>query len=401
MKKRLNFETSLIEYSDTNSGFAKVKISIMTHEQVANGTRFKKDVIDKRKKNLNYLPVIGQFKKEDKDFGTHGEKIEITDDEFKIIKETVPYGVVMKDSARWEDIKMKNGETVEYLVADAYLWIKMYPELEVLYEGKLNNQSMEIEVNKGSFNEDDWVYDIEDFEFMALCLLGKNVEPAYREARVDVNFTKECFKADYQEMIGALDKYLSNYEQSEVDKVKDETNQVEVEDVEIEDEVIEVETEETETDEEVIETDEAEEVEVEEVIVEEETDVLDEEAVDETDYKLELEKLQADFNKLNDELNNLREFKSEIELEEKTSIIDTFKHRYSLEDSDIQDVIDNINTYSAKKVEDELCIIAFKKGGNANYTKEKEKSFKTAVLSNYENNEVGTVGIKAILQRRK
>ena len=85
MKKRLNFETSLINYSETNSGFAKVKISIMTHEQVANGTHFKKDVIDNRKKNLNYLPVIGQFKKEDEDFGTHGEKIEITDDDFKII----------------------------------------------------------------------------------------------------------------------------------------------------------------------------------------------------------------------------------------------------------------------------------------------------------------------------
>ena len=417
MKKRLNFETSLINYSETNSGFAKVKISIMTHEQVANGTHFKKDVIDKRKKNLNYLPVIGQFKKEDEDFGTHGEKIEITDDDFKIIKETVPYGVVMKDSARWENIKLKNGDTVEYLVADAYLWIEMYPELEVLYEGKLNNQSMEIKINKGKFNEDDWVYEVEDFEFMALCLLGKNISPAFVEAKVDVNFSQECFKANYQEMTSALDKYLSNYEQSEVENLTDETEKVEVEEVEIEDEfeeTEEVETEETDTVEEITETDDTDEVEeTEEVLVDEveveeiveETEEITEEVVveevDETDYKLELENLQAEFDKINDELVKLREFKSNIEMEEKTGIVDTFKHRYSLEDSDIESVIANINTYSAKEVEDELCIIAFKKGASANYTEEKEKSKKTAILSNYENNESGTVGVKAILSRRK
>ena len=411
-KKRLSFETSVIEYSKVNSGFAKVKVLIMTHEQIANGTHFTKEVINKKRKGLNYLPVVGQFKEDD--FGTHGEKIEISDDGFEVIKETKPYGVVMTDSSRWENIQMKNGETVEYLVADAYLWIKMYPELEVLYEGKANNQSMEIEINKGSFNEDDWVYEVDDFEFMALCILSKNVAPAFKEAKIDVNFNKDNFKANYQEMVSALDKYLETYEQSEVENLTDETEKVEVEEVEIEDEfkeTEEVETDDTDTAEEITETDETDEVEeTEEVLVdvvevEETEEIIEEEVVveevDETDYKLELENLQAEFDKINDELVKLREFKSNIEMEEKTGIVDTFKHRYSLEDSDIESVIANINTYSAKEVEDELCIIAFKKGASANYTEEKEKSKKTAILSNYENNETITAGAKAILSRRK
>lgn len=396
-KKRLSFETSVIEYSKVNSGFAKVKVLIMTHEQVANGTHFTKEVINKKRKGLNYLPVVGQFKEDD--FGTHGEEIEISDDgDVKIIKETKPYGVVMTDSSRWENIQMKNGETVEYLVADAYLWIKMYPELEVLYEGKANNQSMEIEISKGGFNEDDWVYEVDDFEFLALAILGKSVLPAYKEAKIDVNFNKDNFKADYQDMVGALDKYLANYEQSEVEQV---VNEIEVEEVEVEevDEVVEAEEIETVI-EEVVEVEETEEE-----IIEEETEtkeIVEEiEVVNETDYRLEFEKLQGDFERLQGELDRLREFKSSIELEEKQGIIDTFKHRYSLEDEDIKDVIDNIDAYSAKKVEDELCIIAFKKGGEANFSKKKEKSLKTAVLSNYNNNETSTAGVKAILQRRK
>lgn len=412
--KKLMFETSLMEYGQVNSGFARVKILIMTHEQIANGTRFSKEVIDRRRSGLNYLPVVGEFKEED--FGTHGGKLEITDDDYKFIDTTRPYGVVMADTARWENVVMKNGDTIEYLVADAYLWIERYPELNVLYDGKLNNQSMEIDILDGEFNEDSWVYDVKDFEYSALCILGKHVEPAFSEARVDVNFNKDCFKDKYREMMFALDKYLENYEQSgvgslaetknmEVDEVVEDKFEEEsvdvVEDEKVEDDVTEEEFQEQDD---TIEDVDKKEDSVEEIedqdTTNEENDESTDEKIEEIDYKEKYETLMTEFEKLQDDLAELKEYRANIELEEKTSTIETFKHRYSLSDDDIKDVVENIHTYSKEQVEEKLCTIVVKTESTTNYSKDKAKTFKSAILNNYDNSESGTAGVKAILRRR-
>ncbi|HHX61566.1 MAG TPA: hypothetical protein GX707_12780 [Epulopiscium sp.] len=309
---------------------------------------------------------------------------------------------------------MKNGDTIEYLVADAYLWIERYPELKVLYDGKLNNQSMEINVLDGEFNEDSWVYEIKDFEYSALTILGKNIDPAFNEAKIDVSFNKNCFKDKYQEMVFALDKYLENDDKSEVEslaktknieieEVADDTFEEEVVDV-VEDEKVEddvTEEEFQEQDDTIEDVDEKEEEDcVEEV---EDVDTTDDEAkdVEEVDYKEKYETLVAEFEKLQDDLAKLQAYKADIELEEKTGIIETFKHRYSLSDDDIKDIVDNIHKYSKEQVQEKLCAIVVETDSIAKYSKDKAKATKNAILSNYDNSgESGTDGVKAILQRR-
>ena len=170
----------------------------------------KKDVIDKRLSGLNYLPIVMEYKEEKQDAGSHGGKLEISDDSFKFFDTTKPYGVVIADSYKWEDIKLRNGETVPYVTVQGYVWIDRYPELECLYDGKQNNQSCEINVLEGSFNEETWVYEINDFEFSALCILGADVKPAFTEAKIEVDYSQNDFKADYSEMITALNTYLTN-----------------------------------------------------------------------------------------------------------------------------------------------------------------------------------------------
>ncbi len=227
-KKKFTLNATVDMYdSKVNDGFAKVKILVNTHEQVANGTKFSKELLSSKMNGLNYLPIVAEFKKEKNDFGTHGGKIELSDEGIEWIDTTMPYGVIIENSGRFEDVEKPNGESIEYVVCDGYVWVDRYPELNVLFEGKSNNQSMEIKVVAGNW-DDQGVYCIEDFEYSALCILGKDVTPAFNLAKIEANFEAKDFKAQYSEMLSALEKYLATTtSENEVENVEDTDTKVE------------------------------------------------------------------------------------------------------------------------------------------------------------------------------
>ena len=68
--KRFDFNSSLLEFNSVNGGFAKIKLSVMS-EEIANGTHFRKEVIDKRLSGLNYLPIVMEYKEEKKETTTY------------------------------------------------------------------------------------------------------------------------------------------------------------------------------------------------------------------------------------------------------------------------------------------------------------------------------------------
>ena len=230
-KNKFTLNAVMNKYDNTvNEGFAKVKILVDTHEQVANGTKFTKGLLESKMGKLNYLPIIAEFKEENKDFGTHGGKIELSDEGIEWIDTTRPYGVVIENSGRFEDVKKMNGDTISYVVCDGYVWVDRYPELNVLFEGKPNNQSMEIHVLAGHYGEDD-VYHIDDFEYSALCILGKDITPAFDLAKVEANFEAKDFKVQYEEMLSALEKYLTNdtsQKEEEIKETKEEFKEEEI-----------------------------------------------------------------------------------------------------------------------------------------------------------------------------
>ena len=207
MNKKSYFSVSTKNFEKVNSEFTKCSISIMGYDEIANGTKFSKENILKACPTLNYVPVIGYWNDKDEDFSDHGIEYVISNDGIEENIKTIPFGVVIKDSNRFDTITMDNGEEVEYLFADCYLWNRNEKAINKVKEGRCN-QSMEISIN--DYAERDNYIDITDFEFTALCILGENVAPAFSNARIKQvgKYSKDDFKAIYSEMISKFEEAM-------------------------------------------------------------------------------------------------------------------------------------------------------------------------------------------------
>lgn len=403
--KRFTFESpSQLEFGQVNSGFAKVKLSVLTDEQIANGTHFNREVINKNLNSLNYIPIVAEYKEEVSDLGTHGGKIIIDDDGMEYIETTKAYGVVIP-SGRWEDIKLKNGETVPYVVCEGYLWIDRYPELQCLYEGKMNNQSMEVSIKEGHFNQDTWVYEVDDFEFSALCLLGKNVLPAFDQAKVMTDYSAQDFKAGYKEMLSALDIYLQNNGNKEVFNLENEILDEEVvvttdeefvntqEETPVDDFEEEVKIEDEETDFE----DNNEKLEDEsEDKTEAEEEFTEEQDVESVDYEKLYNDLKIEYDKLLKSNQDLSEFKLNQENAEKQNVINAFSDRLSSEE--MQSIVEKIEVLSKDELELQLFALVGKKADDNKLNFNKEEKQKIGIFTNK-----GTSmseGLKAVINNK-
>lgn len=202
--KKIPVKISFTE-EKVNEEFLKCTVDIMSCDQVANGTKFVKKGVEGAKSTLNYAPVIGVFK--DGDFGDHGIEYRITRDEFEEVVNTVPFGVVISDTARWEGRMADNGEEEEYLVADCYLW-KRYAEAVNRVKDNKCNQSMEVSVKNGSYNFEEGYYEVNEFNFGALCILGEDVTPAFNLAKIR---TSNQYSEDknYSELMEAFRAYCN------------------------------------------------------------------------------------------------------------------------------------------------------------------------------------------------
>lgn len=210
MTDRKYISTTFSNYENVNDEFVKCTVSVNSYDQIANGTKFRKEAIDKALPTLNYAPVIGYFK--DNDFLDHGIEYVINNNGIEEVIKTIPFGVVIKDSYRWTKLQKENGEMEEYVLVDCYLWSRYKDAIDKVKENKCN-QSMEVVINSGEYCEDGY-YDISDFSYSALCILGEEVAPAFNLAKIRTSdkFSKDDFKVVYSEMSMALDKFL-NFEE--------------------------------------------------------------------------------------------------------------------------------------------------------------------------------------------
>ena len=186
-----------------NPTFLKCRINILDTSSVANHTHFKKENVDKSIYQLDYLPVRGLYKEDEEEFGGH--EISYYIDEEGNLKEsvgTVPMGVVINNSARWENINNK-----ETLVCDCYIWTNNNEGAVRRIKENCVSQSMEINIDNYSETNKDYI-EIEDFTFTALTLI--DTQPAFNCGSIRT-YSKNDFEADYKHMIEALNKYL-NYE---------------------------------------------------------------------------------------------------------------------------------------------------------------------------------------------
>lgn len=379
--KHISYNAEILEFGEVNDGFAKVLISVMSCDQIANGTKFRRSAVDNAVKGLNYLPVVGEWigDKDDldnSDFGTHGGKLTISDTEFKWEDTTIPYGVVIADSYHWKDMPKKNGETENYLCVWAYLWLHKFPEIEKVYRDGKTNQSMEILVNDAEYT--DTYYDIKDFSFQALCLLGKNVSPAFREAQVITQFESNTFKAQYNEMLIALDKYMKKYEEKEGDIVENENQVVDTQDEVKDTTEIENEVDKTTETEEVVDTDDVED----EAQQEEATEQMSKDGTSQqdVDYKSLYEDSINTIKTMQENIDTLQskvdEFTLKEERNEKFSMINAYKGK--IQDDKFANFKEKVDEYSKDTLKTELLssyVEALE--SKTNFTQEQSKTIPT------------------------
>lgn len=355
-----------------------------------NNSTFDKENIEKAMYSLEGIPIVGEYKKENNDFGGHGGKLEITEDSVEFIQTTMPYGFVpFGDLAniRFETILDKDGHTErEWLVADAYIWYKRYPEVEKLLSGN-NNQSMEIEVKSYSWNDDDNCLDIKDFIFNCLCILGEDVMPAMQGAKI---LPYSDIRSEFQAMLKDTMQELK-----EVSDLKFEENKVQ-ENV-IENDVF-VEKEHIDTD----VTDKKDFTECQEDKNKQVNDEFEKEANDDKNDNSEshscdcesyevLERaydvLKAEFEKLEDEIVKLNERIEKYESDEKNKKLEELYQEFSeLSDKDISEIRSRSNELSFEEIENALyAALGRKKRQFSKKESEKEThSFKIAKDENIE-----------------
>ena len=227
--KKIKFDISLSpsKLTQDHPQFTKVKARILYTGENRNNSYITDSAVQKALPTLFNIPIIGEYNESTDNFGSHGGKLEITDEEVKFIQTTVPYGVVPESAEiSWETVTEKDGTVRNYLVADgALLWTERYPELNTILEEGRYNQSMEIETINSGFAVVDGkeTYKIDDFIFSALCILGiqkesdsdnsSQVEPCFESASISTyGLSDESFKQQFNFMLEEFNSNITSKE---------------------------------------------------------------------------------------------------------------------------------------------------------------------------------------------
>lgn len=222
-KKLIDFTgTKISDVKQINPLFSTCKVRVLYTGKNRNMSIISKDAVEKALPSMIGVPIVGEFSMENKDYKGHGGAIDL--DSYDFIHTTKPYGFVPQDATfSWEEVKTRDGSIREYLTVDGcYLWTGRYPEAySIIEQGK--GQSMEIEVNEGTWSESDEAYDIKNFTFSALCILGDEVEPAFEDANITASFSldSDVFKMEYAKMMQDVKSTLLEEKEDENEMLKD------------------------------------------------------------------------------------------------------------------------------------------------------------------------------------
>lgn len=385
-----------------DSNLMKVKITVMHDGINYNGSKFTLQDMKRAEESVKNIPILGYVLRDTDgnldDFDGHNMETRIKDSDKGFEIETYylekPIGVVPEScNPRYEEI-----DGLNHLIVDGYIW-KSYSNgsYKLIENSSFKGVSMEIEVLDGNWNELENVYDITDYRYTGITVLGDMVEPAMGDT---CRIQKYSACADYKDALADIYREIYSLERKEdnMEEIKDEVIVETQQEPEIE-EVVESE----ETKEEVVEAEEVTQTEeiVEEVETPEETEVIEEvkEESETLDVFAELleevpgtlkevaDMITEKFSMINEELKTLREFKSKIDLEELKGQVDEISNKYDL-DVDTTELKEKAiaKDITLEQFEKELKVLfAEKVLENGKFSKEvKEEPAKVTVTSHEE-----------------
>lgn len=396
-KKLLDFQASITELKQINPLFSTCKVRILYTGKNRNMSIITKDAVEKALPTIVGVPIVGEFSEEVKDYKGHGGAIDMND--YRYIHTTKPYGFVPESATyEWEEVRGKQYLTISGCV----LWTGRYEEAySVIDNGK--GQSMEIEVTDGRWNENEEAYQIDNFIFSALCILGDDVEPAFEDANITAySLDKDTFKQEFTQMLSEfklslkkdkevdlmLKDLLAKYSTTMEDLTAKGLNFSEISEDELEAKIIEVleiaEPEATEP--EATEPTEPEATEPE--ATEPETPATEPEATEPTEpqatepeatepeatepqvdfeaIQAENESLKSQLSKQEEELETLRKFKLEVEKSEHEAKVQTLFSNFQLTEEDVKDL--DIHAFSLEEIEEKCYAILGRKMASKNFS---------------------------------
>ena len=335
---------------EDDSNLMKVKITVMHDGINHNGSKFTLQDMKRAEESVKNIPILGYVLRDTEgnldDFDGHNMETRIKDGDKGFEIETYylekPIGVVPEScNPRYEEI-----DGLNHLIVDGYIW-KSYSNgsYKLIENSSFKGVSMEIEVLDGKWNELEDVYDITDYRYTGITVLGDMVEPAMGGT---CKIQKYSVCADYKDALADIYKEIYSLERREdnMEEVREEVV------VETQHEAETLEVEETQATEEVIEEEIVEDT-VEEVVEEEEKEVEVVEETEATEDVVEVEEtldvfadilgevpqtlkevadmITEKFSTMNEELKTLREFKSNIDLEELKCNVEEISDKYDLD----------------------------------------------------------------------
>lgn len=182
------FNVQITDVEPVNELFSKCSIRILYPGLNANDVYIEREVADSMVKSLYNIPIVGEYIETVEDFKDHGGKIEITTDDIKFIETTKPYGFVPEGThVEWQEITEEDGTVREYLTCVGYLWTGRYPETQtIINEGRPQSMELDEDTLEGYWKREEGqtFFYITKAQFSALCILGKDVPPAFESAHI-------------------------------------------------------------------------------------------------------------------------------------------------------------------------------------------------------------------------
>lgn len=337
--KTFKFETKVDKFEKLNDRFTLATINVCHKGKNRNMSDFSDNAMKTIEDSILCAPVVCEYLKEDECVGGHGGRVVVENNDVRFEPTTFDIGFVdPRTKPHYKQFVERDGKTVnDYLCVDVVLWTGKNDFLKTELEKGLE-QSFEIEVNTGHYEESDGYFKIDDATVLQLCLLGEKTEACFH-SKVKV-FSADERKVMYQQMLNEFKQFSFEGGDEEMDETVVETV-VEVEELQAEDvEATEVESK-------------SDDENVEEVEIETEQ-------VEVVDYEAKFNELQVEYGKtiskldeMTQEFERLQKFEQDILMEKRTaSENELFKKFSELEnEKEFINLKENANKYSLEEIE--------------------------------------------------
>ena len=222
MKKVLNLPLSYEQTGFQDERFTKVRVKVMHNGLNLNDSNFSDESIGKASPSLRNIPLLAFVKKTDgsgeADFAGHEFEFKITEDGIKYVYLGRPIGMIPEtNNYSYEE----DEEGVKFVSADAYIWNQYANEaLDIIQRDGGKSVSMEISVDNYEVDDKAGVMDITDFKYTGIAILGDDVQPAMRNARLDLASFSFNGLGDFMATFAKEIKETLNHEKSEAEAPK-------------------------------------------------------------------------------------------------------------------------------------------------------------------------------------